>query len=129
MSGLKNWKVVVPVIGLLGAIYFIAFHWGRFVQDFYPLDASRIAPNILASLVQYILLGIAAYLLYPPVKRAVNNFAKRHVASIKHHISDENKAIHARLDRHEKLQHHIILNSRAIPNVVPGIEENHQPKK
>ena len=60
---MKKW---IALAGLFAAVYFVAFHWGRFVQDFYPLDASRVAPNILASVVQYVILGVGAYLLYPP---------------------------------------------------------------
>ena len=95
---MKNWKAWVAIAGLLGAIYFVVFHWGRFVQDFYPFDASRVAPNILASVVQYILLGIAAYLLYPPLKRAVDAYAHKHIDELKAHISTEHARIHQRMD-------------------------------
>jgi hypothetical protein len=130
MSGLKNWyKLGLAIAAVLGAAYFIIFHWSRFVQDFYPLDASRVAPNIVASIVQYAILLVAGYLLYPPIRRAVNRYVAGHVKDIKTHISAENKAIHEKLDRHEKLQHHIILNSRSIPNEVPGVDAKHQPQK
>ena len=109
---MKTWKLWIAVAGLLGAAYFMAFHWGRFVEDFYPLDASRVAPNIIASVVQYILLGIAAYLLYPPLKRAVDAYTRRPLDELKDHVTqlhaetqahaeDLHKTLHARLSRLE----------------------------
>jgi uncharacterized membrane protein len=109
---MKNWKLWVAVAGLLGAIYFVAFHTSRFIHDFWPLDASAIAPNVVASVVQYILLGIAAYLLYPPIKRAVDAYTRRHLDELKAHVTqlhaetqahaeDLHKTLHARLSQLE----------------------------
>ena len=100
MSGLKNsWgKLLLAIAAVLGAAYFIVFHWNRFVSDFYPLDKSTVAPNILASVVQYAILLVAAYLLYPPFRRAVNKWMTGHVDSLKTHISAEHDALHEKLD-------------------------------
>jgi hypothetical protein len=114
---MKNWKLWIAVVGVLGAIYFVVFHWSRFVQDFFPLDASRVAPNILASGVQFILIAIAAYLLYPPIKRAVDAYARRHLDEIKAHVSAEHAKIHARLDVHET--HLEALRSAQSPKKAP----------
>jgi TRAP-type uncharacterized transport system fused permease subunit len=128
MSGLKNWwKPTLAVIAVIAILYYMIFHWSRFVADFYPFDASRISPNLVASVVQYAVLLVAAYLLYPPFKRAVDAFATKHVDSIKNHVSAEHKKLHDRLDRHTAKIDHIILNSKDIPNKVPGIEDKHQP--
>lgn len=99
---MKSAKVAPAVLGLLGAVYFVAFHWGRFVQDFYPLDNSRVSPNIVASLVQYVGLAVLAYLVYPPFRRAANKWVKGHLQS-------ENQLLHAKLD-------HIIKHHPAIPD-------------
>ena len=110
MSGLKNnWKLIVAAVGVLGLAYFMVFHWSRFLEDFWPLDASRISPNISASLVQYVLLAVLAYLLYPPFKRAVNAWSKKHVDALKEHISAEHDALHDKVD-------HMIKHIKAVPN-------------
>lgn len=110
MSGVKgNWKLIGAVVAVLATGYFVIFHWDRFLQDFWPVDASRVAPNIVASLVQYAILLVAAYLLYPPFRRAVDRWLRGHTSSLKKHISDEHDAIHEKLD-------HMIKHSRAIPN-------------
>lgn len=106
---MKKW---IALAGLLAALYFVVFHWGRFLQDFYPLDASRIAPNIIASICQYVVLGVGAYLLYPPVRRAVDRYIGGHVDSIKAHVSAEHALVHAKMD-------HIIKHTKAIPAFPP----------
>jgi hypothetical protein len=123
---MKNWKLWVAVVGVLGAIYFVVFHWSRFVSDFYPLDKSSVAPNIVASAVQFILIAIAAYLLYPPLKRAVDAYARRHLEEIKAHVSAEHAKIHARLDVHET--HLEALRSAATPKKAPTPAKKAPPK-
>ena len=118
---MKNWKAWGALIALAALVYFMAFHWSRFLADFWPLDASRIAPNVVASVVQWALIAIAVALLYPPARRAIERFAQRHVESIKEHVSAEQAHLHAKMD-------HIIVNSKAIPNVVPGVPKEKQPK-
>ena len=118
---MKNWKAWGAVIALAAIVYFMVFHWGRFLADFWPLDGSRVGPNLVASVVQWALIAIAVALLYPPARRAIERFAQRHVESIKAHVEAENAHLHRKLD-------HVILNSRSIPNQVPGVPKEKQPK-
>ena len=57
---MKKWYglgALVLVIVLLSV-----FH-GRFNADFWPLDASRVGPNLVASVVQWIIIALVAYLV------------------------------------------------------------------
>ena len=95
---MKSWKPWAAVVLLAALVYFVAFHTHRFLHDFWPLDGSAIAPNIVASVVQYAVLLILAALLYPPVRRAVDRYVRRHVDEIKDHVSAEHARIHQRMD-------------------------------
>ena len=70
-EAVKNWKAWGAVIALAAIVYFMVFHWGRFLADFWPLDGSRVGPNLVASVVQWALIAIAVALLYPPARRAM----------------------------------------------------------
>ena len=105
-----RWKAAGALV-LLGAIvYFIVTDWPRFLQDFWPVDASRIAPNIVASIVQWAVVLIIAALLYPPtrrmIKRAADETLHRH---LEHHraltaVEDERRhtELLAQADKHHK---------------------------
>lgn len=105
---MKNWKAIAALVALAGLVYFMVFHWGRFLADFWPFDASRVAPNILAAFVQYAVLLILAALLYPPIRRAVAKYVSGHVEDIKAHITAEHALVHAKLN-------HVIHHSTDIP--------------
>ena len=123
----NKWKVLGALVLVAGIIYFIGWHWNRFLADFWGLDDSRVGPNLVASFVVWALILIATVFLYPPWRRAVARFATLHVQSIKDHITSEQTKLHAKLDRHEAKMNHIIKNTKAIPNEVPGVSDEHQP--
>lgn len=100
---MKYWKTYLGLAFLAALIYFMVFHWSRFLSDFWPIDKSTVGPNLFASLIQYALILITIALLYPPLRKAAERWAERHVQSIKDHVSDENKKIHVRLDKHEDM--------------------------
>jgi len=126
----KHWKAISAFIMLLALLYFMIFHWGRFLADFWPFDASRVGPNLVASVVQYALLAILFVLLYPPARRAVERFALRHAKDIKDHVSAEHKRLHDKLAHHEvmakhnaDLLNHIIKHSPDIPDFPHPLEQ------
>lgn len=47
--------VAAVVIGGVLAVFLAVFGWARFVADFWPLDNSRIGPNLCASIVIVVL--------------------------------------------------------------------------
>jgi hypothetical protein len=76
------------------------------------------------ALVQTVVYGAIALIFIPPVRR----WMARHVESIKAHVSAEHQRLHDRLDEHQALLHHVIVNTKAIPNEVPGLPPDKQPK-
>lgn len=95
---MKGWKLWAALIAVAAWVYFIAFHWSRFLADFWPLDASRIAPNVVASIVQWTVIIVFAALLWPPTRKALHRYITGHVADLKSHITSENAKIHDRID-------------------------------
>ena len=62
--------------------------WDHIYHDFWPLDSSRIGPNILASIVQWIVVGIILTFFYHPVKRWINRELDHVNAKIDHAINE-----------------------------------------
>lgn len=99
MSGVKRWgKMALAIAVVVGAIYFIAFHWERFISDFYPLDKATVSPNLLASVIQWAIILVAVSLFYPPWRKAIERFAGLRIDSLKEHVSAEHDALHEKLD-------------------------------
>ena len=99
---MKKWYglgALVLVIVLLSV-----FH-GRFNADFWPLDASRVGPNLVASVVQWIIIALVAYLVYPPVRKWIDA-----------EMAKGRKELHEKLDRNAKLMQHVIRHHPDIPN-------------
>ena len=69
------------------------------------------------ALVQTVVYGAIALVFIPPVRR----FVARHVEAIKAHVTAEHAHLHAKLD-------HVILHTKAIPNEIPGLPPDKQPK-
>lgn len=76
--------------------------WHRLLSDFWPFDRSAVAPNIVASVVQAVGVGVAAYALWPKLRRLVNRAVHRKATT---YLGD----IHAKLD-------HIITHHPDIPD-------------
>lgn len=76
--------------------------WQRSLQDFWPLDASRVGPNLVASVVQWLIVAGVMALVYPPLR----HWAEREI-----------KSLHEKLDRNAMLSHHIIKHSSEIPDL------------
>ena len=81
------------------------------------------------ALQQTVIYATIAVLLVPPIRHALERFAKRHVESIKAHAEAENAKIHEKIDASHKLMHHIITQHPGIDNHVPGLDPKYQPKK
>jgi len=82
----------------------IASSWlaQRLAQDFWPIDASRVGPNLVASMVQWAVLAVVAVAVYPPLRHWVEGlFHSLHDKMDMHHA--EGKA--ERFSLHDKLDH------------------------
>ena len=90
-----------------------AFVWRGFAlrlkTDFLPLDRSAVGPNLVAAVVQYVILALALSLFYPPMRKAIGRFMTKHKNDLKAHFSKENELLHAKMD-------HIIKHHPDIPD-------------
>lgn len=118
----KKYGHLVVVAGcaaflLVVLIWALVSHWfnQRLQADFWPPDRSFISPNILASLIIFDVVTLAAALFYPPVKKALDESIKLHkkalTEDIKGHVSSELSDVHAKLD-------HVIKHHPDIPEFV-----------
>lgn len=80
--------VVVSLLVTVLAPHRWAWFWDRLYHDFWPLDTSRIMPNILASITQWLVIGIVATFLYQPLKRWINAELDHLNAKIEHAIEE-----------------------------------------
>ena len=110
-------KLLVAAVLILGVIASVVLWHNRFSADFWPLDASRVGPNLVASVIQATIVFLAAVLLYPPFRRAMEEIAER-----------ANAELHEKIERNAKLMRHVIKHSPDIPNHdhngVPLVEEH-----
>ena len=102
----KRWA---GLLALVLVVLLLVFFHGRVGADFWPLDSSRVGPNLVASVIQWIIIALVVYLAYPPVRRALDRWAKAHV-------HEANVELHKKLDESIKLSRHIIHHTKAIPN-------------
>jgi len=80
----------------------------RLKDDFYPFDRSFVGPNILAAIVQGMIVTLVVSALYPPIRHAIEKWVKKHKDEVMAHVSSENKFLHEKLD-------HVIKHHPDIP--------------
>ena len=92
--------------------------WHHLYQDFWPLDASRVGPNIVASIVQFAVVGLVMYALWPRFRKAIDRWLHGHLSS---HFQD----LHAKLDAHHKAHTDAVaeLHARLDTKTDGGIKE------
>lgn len=72
----------------------------RVAADFWPPDASRIGPNLIASLIQAAVVLVLVVLLWPPARRAIHRYIVSHTAALHDHLD----VLHAQRERHHAEQ-------------------------
>ena len=113
---IPRWQKTTGAIALAVTIVCLVAFRTRLGADFWPLDASRVAPNLLASVIQWaVVLSIAA-VLWPPTRRRIHQFVTRHTAPLHAH-HERMEAAHADLQR--RLDH-IIDHHPDIPELPPS---------
>jgi hypothetical protein len=118
----KAAAVAYVVVIVLAAIVFR----DRLHADFIPLDGSRVAPNVLATVLQILAATPFVVLLWPPTRRRVHRFVSRHTAPLHAHLMkaeaqrDRLHAEHlaAQAETQRRLNH-IIRHSTDIPPLPP----------
>lgn len=61
--------LILLVIGIFMASFTVHDFWPRLGRDFWPPDNSPIGPNLVASLLQWLVVALVATLIYPPLRR------------------------------------------------------------
>ena len=118
--------VVAGCLILLLLVVVLAFVSHRFNQrllsDFWPIDKSSVAPNILASIIIFDVVTLAAALFYPPVRKALDRALTLHKNDLKVHMTEGFRAVHDRFDdhdvrlsEHQRMLTHVIENSHMPP--------------
>ena len=80
----------------------------RLSADFWPFDNARVAPNILATIVQIVAYTPLAVLVWPPTRKRIHRYLTRHTAP----LHEEFAEVHRKLD-------HVIRHSSEIPELPP----------
>lgn len=101
---------VCAVIAAAVVVSALVSHWFalRLEADFWPIDASRVAPNILASAVQAVVVVLVLAVVYKPLKRRIEASLQRHKNDLMSHAHDLHKELLARVN-------HIIRHHPDIP--------------
>ena len=63
--------VLTTIVSVIVGILFIDGFWQRLVLDFWPPDSSRVGPNLLASIIQWLVVVFIAVVIYPPLRKWV----------------------------------------------------------
>jgi hypothetical protein len=114
--------LLVGVPLLIVAILSWSLHWDWASNLWFGYTWPSLKGNGPEALVQTIVYAGVAVILIPPVRKAIEKFAKRHVNAIKAHVSAEHDALHEKID-------HIIKHTAAIPNThTDGSEWLERPK-
>jgi hypothetical protein len=78
-------KIVAAAYVVLVVVLVVAFS-GRIGPDFWPLDSSRVGPNIVAAVVTVLVMTPLGVLVYPPTRRWLELRVDRVVAPIHEHL-------------------------------------------
>jgi uncharacterized membrane protein YccC len=109
-------KVVAGLVVIAVVVVVIVFHT-HIGPDFFPLDKSTVGPNILASIIQWAVLFVAAVFLYPPWRRRVHRFVDGKLESIHAKLG----ALHGKVDhldaRHDEHAAHLDALSQRIEDL------------
>lgn len=100
----------------------------RLHSDFWPIDRSYIAPNIVAAIVQAVVVVIALSLFYPPFRHALERFFTRHKADLTDHTEKVMKAMHAKMDAQhlERMRQAERHHQEAVTQVERHHRETHE---
>lgn len=93
-----RWRKLAALGVLVAVLALVAIFHSRLAADFLPLDASRVGPNLIASLVVWAAVFICAVLLYPPLRRRVHRFIDGKLEPLHAKVT----ALHERHDEHKQ---------------------------
>lgn len=101
-SPTPRWQKLIALgLAVTTAVLLLVFR-KRLGADFWPLDASRVGPNLIASLVQWALVFVAAILIWPPWRRRLHRFVDAKIAPLHERLARlhaDHRALHDKADR------------------------------
>jgi hypothetical protein len=100
---------------IIAIILLLVFEWGRVRADFWPLDSSRVGPNLVASVVQWAIILVVVVLLWPPTRRRIHQFTDKKLRDLHEAEKRDRQLLHKKLD-------HIIKES---PDIGEFREDDH----
>lgn len=120
------WQKAAAVVYIAVIVLAAVTFRDRLHPDFWPIDESRVAPNILATVLQILAATPLLVLLWPPTRRRIHRFVTKHTAPLharlaaaeaqRDRLHREHLAAHAETQR--RLDH-IIKNHPSIPPLPP----------
>jgi hypothetical protein len=120
------WQRLTALALLAVVVVAVAVWHARLRPDLLPVDASRVAPNLLAAVVQWAIVLTAAALIWPPTRRRIHGFVTKHTAPLHAHLilaEKQREMMHAEhLSAHAETQRrldHVIKHSSDIPPLPP----------
>lgn len=93
------WSKLTAVGIYVALVLVIVLARDRLHADLWPLDASRVAPNILASVIQAAVLFPVAVLIWPPTRRRIHRFMDSKLKALEAHQAEHNTWVHQTLHR------------------------------
>jgi len=124
-------KLAAGAYVLVAAGLLAGFH-ARLRADFWPLDASRVAPNILATVIQLLIATPIAVLLWPPFRRRLHAFMRAHTGPLRRELKQELRALHGQRERHHAEQMEALAKIHAAvakPPAKPRAAKKPAPKR
>lgn len=118
----RAWQWAVGAALLVGVALFLTLDWHRFLADFIPPDASRVGPNMVASVLTWAFVLVVAVLVWPPARRRLHRFIDEKTAPLHEHLAAirAHHAAHAEtLDEVRRRLDHIITHDPDIPDLPP----------
>lgn len=92
------WKKLLALTVFLAIVACVVVFHSRIGPDFWPIDNSRVGPNLVAAIVQGAVIFVLVVLLYPPLRRRVHRFVDVKLDGVKAHFDRHHRDLHARLD-------------------------------
>jgi len=89
---------IIGVVYLVVIVTALIVFRSRLGADFWPFDAARVAPNILATIIQILAITPFVYLLWPPIRRRIHRYITGHVDSVKSEIHKHSELEMAKLE-------------------------------
>jgi uncharacterized membrane-anchored protein YitT (DUF2179 family) len=110
---------VLLIIAVIVGAFISRWFALRLQSDFWPIDKATVAPNILASIIQAVVVVTIMAIFYPPFRKALDRAATKHKDDLKAHITNELASVHERHDEVERMLNHVITHSKDIPPLPP----------